>query len=498
MAFCYKCGSKIKEGALFCSECGASLSNGENIQSESAKEEVIKDEQSVVNIYRMNDEYKSHVRKTKKKVVIIGAIILAIIAVSFVVLKTVNRKDFVKNIRDWKPYELTYEMPNTLGEVIDSFFPLAEWENEKTDDGSYVTIHSILKDSDNKELDFVLKIKVTGNGSKAQYIPYSLSVKSIQNGSPETDYKDMSAELFLESMYVAFNMKTGTEMLPIIAHTLKVAEEGFIQYSNSEIGVEFEYPKMWELKYTGQVYIEDTPIPNDELPVLIQIGIDNDYKWVFVEGDSALKEYYQEYLQTYYSQDGAIIAVGSADLGGKEGKYIRYRLYSDVLAQEYFFKTNKGICYVYFAWNESLSELYAPAFKRIVESLVFEPASSSTNVVPSENGSYILTSGDQKMDFYVDDDYSDALIVEGDEVLDAYRIDHNASDGAYDFIPDMDDWVDSYFSSFYITANGGIEVIGFWIDDYGVVCADYYFWQDWNPYVAPRLYYSCSYVKIEE
>lgn len=174
--FCTKCGTQNPEGAGFCVKCGAKLvadnpgpekvapppsnaagsaqpvnapnaadNSGQQTPPQSADQTAPPVQQWSAQPQQPYAVQQAPVKKKSKvPFIAIGAIVLVIAAVLFVVFGSRDNVDYVASVKAFQPFADSLDISYSYGEVLDKYISDAKWESHKTDTGADVEISGTL------------------------------------------------------------------------------------------------------------------------------------------------------------------------------------------------------------------------------------------------------------------------------------------------------------------------------------------------------------------
>lgn len=181
--FCRQCGAQIPDGAKFCRNCGAKA-DGDN----SAPMPSVPDGAN-----------QSKGKKSKKGLVILGAVILFAIIAVIVALNWEGEIDYVGTVKEHMPFE---KLPYTYEEVLNQYIISAEWKvREEDDEVHYVDVEGKVNGIEDSELKVTIKVQVDPDDSgHAKIKPYSAAI--VEDGERET----IKGQDVVDFLYALFSM----------------------------------------------------------------------------------------------------------------------------------------------------------------------------------------------------------------------------------------------------------------------------------------------------
>lgn len=238
--FCTKCGTQNPDGAAFCVKCGAKLvtdnpgpekvapppSNAAgSAQSVGAPDAADNSGQQTppqptnqgappVQQWSAQPQQPYAVqqapikKKSKAPFIAIGAIVLVIAAILFVVFNWNGGVDYIATVKAIKPFVDDYELPYTYGEVLDKYISNAKWESHETKSGTYVEV-SGKGSGTNRELVFEFEVSdIPENDDQVWVSPHS----ATSDGEKLTSEDETGAVLLLLFMAYDENCKDFAEI----------------------------------------------------------------------------------------------------------------------------------------------------------------------------------------------------------------------------------------------------------------------------------------------
>lgn len=315
--FCPKCGTKAIEGAEFCQKCGAKLITDSAVQPTPI---------SPVQHIQSQSADLSAKKKSKKLPIILGAVVLVVAAIIFIVLNREDKIDYEANVRAYTPYANSQGLPYTCGEVFDKYIPDAKWTvREEGKDAAVVDVSGTPKGMDT-EIRISLRMEINGD----QFLVRSISV--------DLDGEDVSEDVFF-AFFVAYDEKLGdlSSLNQLLSGEIELTEE----YTDEAEGFSFNHPSDWTFNdmvdygtYTDQFGF--TP--------LCQIAQYSPYTVIAVykSSDAGLVEAFSdetEFLTAFGYAVEAVseIELSAADLDGIPAKRISYVMMETSSVQDYIY-----------------------------------------------------------------------------------------------------------------------------------------------------------------
>lgn len=181
--FCKQCGAQIPDGAKFCRNCGAKA-DGDNTAPMSSVP---------------SEANQSKGKKSKKGLVILGAIILLVIIAVIIALNWEGEIDYVGTVKEHMPFE---KLPYTYEEVLNQYIISAEWKvREEDDEVHYVDVEGKVNGIEDSELKVTIKVQIDPDDSRhAKIKPYSAVV--TDDGERET----IKGQDTVDFLYALFSM----------------------------------------------------------------------------------------------------------------------------------------------------------------------------------------------------------------------------------------------------------------------------------------------------
>lgn len=183
--FCYKCGSKVIDGAEFCQKCGSKVikdktenNTSADIQSNAVREQgtAVVGAVPVSGNSINNSNEKPAKKKSKKRFFIIGAIILVIVIIIAASVVS-SEMDYIKTVKTYMPFANSQGLPYTCEEVFGKYIESAVWESSGDGDTRNVKISGTIKGTDT---DAVITIKAAPDPNYSEMAimsPVSVKIK---------------------------------------------------------------------------------------------------------------------------------------------------------------------------------------------------------------------------------------------------------------------------------------------------------------------------------
>ena len=229
--FCTKCGTQNPEGAGFCVKCGAKLvtdnpgpETTSSTQSNAAgSAQPVSAPGSPGNLDQQASSQTANraappvqqwsaqpqqpyavqqapiKKKSKAPFIAIGAIVLVIAAVLFVVFGSRDNIDYVASVKAFQPFADSMDISYSYGEVLDKYISDAKWESHKTDTGADVEISGTLSGTERV-------ISITVNMEKIPDNPdmSMISLKSVTIDEETISDKD-EASAIIAMLFAAYD-----------------------------------------------------------------------------------------------------------------------------------------------------------------------------------------------------------------------------------------------------------------------------------------------------
>lgn len=222
--FCTKCGTQNPEDAGFCVKCGTKLvtdnpgpETASSIQSNAAgSAQPVSAPGSIANSDQQASSQADRPappvqqwsaqpqqpyavqqapikKKPKTPFIAIGAIVLVIAAVLFVVFGMGDKIDYVASVKAFQPFADSLDISYSYGEVLDKYIPHAKWETQKTDTGADVKISGTLAGTE-ADISVVINMEKIPDSSNL----YMYSQKSITiDGETVTDEDEVAGVMLV-------------------------------------------------------------------------------------------------------------------------------------------------------------------------------------------------------------------------------------------------------------------------------------------------------------
>lgn len=238
--FCTKCGTQNPEGAGFCVKCGAKLvadnpgpgtapstqpnaagsaqpvsapgaadNSGQQAPPQPTNHTAPPVQQWSAQPQQPYATQQAPVKKkSKAPFIAIGAIVLVIAAVLFVVFNWNGGVDYITTVKAIKPFADDYELPYTYGEVLDKYISNAKWESHETKSGTYVEVSGKGSGTD---MEFVFEFEVSDipdNDDQVWVSPHS----ATSDGEKLTSEDEVGAILLILFMAYDDNCKDFAEI----------------------------------------------------------------------------------------------------------------------------------------------------------------------------------------------------------------------------------------------------------------------------------------------
>ena len=158
---CKKCGNEFPKGN-FCPKCGTKYEESEGAPSDKQKNP-----------------------KSKKMLLIFGAVILLIAIVIFVAVNWEGKVDYIATVGAHAPFAVSQGLPYTYEEVLNKYLESPKWKVRKEGDLHYVDINGTVKGTDSK---LFITIKVSSNPGNPEGVlikPISAVLDEMQTASED-------------------------------------------------------------------------------------------------------------------------------------------------------------------------------------------------------------------------------------------------------------------------------------------------------------------------
>lgn len=379
--FCYKCGTEIPATSEFCHKCGAKISDTDmntmttDIPETKGKDGIQVDDamtqQSNMSAFveQMEDQNqnvflgKCKEKKSKKKIVLSGVIVLGIIAV-IIALNWNGKTDYIGTVAKHTPFADTQGLPYTYEEVLNQYLVSAEWKVREEEDVHYVDIIGMANGAEG-EIDITIKVTLKADDPDVVTMhPESVTFDGTYQLSEE------ETSQFLYSLFCMYD--EGYEELSVLMELegeTGLALQGEINltetFTDEATGISFRYPAGWIASYPtderGIVMMVD-PESTSESTVTFFVG-------VYSVSDPATYGVFLEDKETVIENLNymTVLAYEDTVLEGNHAKTIK-AVVGDTANYFVFYKVGEAVYKISYSYSEAHADIYEPIFEDIMNS----------------------------------------------------------------------------------------------------------------------------------